>query len=356
MKRTKTQLALGAGVAALLWTGLAHAQTVDPQPAPEPEMEAPAEPAPPPAPEPTLSDQIAAGRLLLEVRARYEQVDQTKTASLRDQGQAFTVRTRLGWETADFKGFKGLIEFEDVRQIGPEHFAVNVPGAATPPLNGADKARYPIINDPDVTELNRAQLTWTPSAALQVTAGRQRILLDDQRFVGNVGWRQDEQTFDSVRADFALGRVKGTYAYVTHINRILGELKDWDSDSHLLNVTWSPAEALRLQGFVYALDFGNSAINSSITKGVKASGKTWVGLYQVAYNATYAVQSEYHGNTAPFDLAYAGADVAGTFDIYTVKLSYEALEGDGVRGFTTPLATVHAFQGWADAFVSPGGN
>lgn len=356
MTRTKTRLALGTGVAALLWAGLAQAQTAEPPPTPDPAAEAPAEPPAPPAPEPTLSDQIAAGKLLLEVRARYETVDQTRTATLRDEGQAFTVRTRLGWETADFKGFKGLIEFEDVRQIGPEHFAVNVPGAATPPLNGADKARYPIINDPDVTELNRAQLTWTPSAALQVTAGRQRILLDDQRFVGNVGWRQDEQTFDSVRADVALGRVKATYAYVTHINRILGELKDWDSDSHLLNVTWSPAEALRLQGFVYALDFGDSAINSSITKGVKASGKSWLGLYQVAYNATYAVQSDYRGNTAPFDLAYVGADLAGTFDIYTLKVGYESLEGDGVRGFTTPLATVHAFQGWSDAFVSAGGN
>ncbi|MDO8322958.1 MAG: alginate export family protein [Phenylobacterium sp.] len=356
MKRTKTRLALGSGVAALLWAGLAQAQEVDPAAALEPEAEAPLETAPPPAPEPTLSDQIAAGRLLLEVRARYEGVDQTRTAVLREDGQAFTVRTRLGWETADFKGFKGLIEFEDVRQIGPEHFAVNVPGAATPPLNGADKARYPIINDPDVTELNRAHLTWTPNGALQITAGRQRILLDDQRFVGNVGWRQDEQTFDSVRADFALGRVKGTYAYVTHINRILGELRDWDSDSHLLNVTWSPSEALRLQGFVYALDFGNSAINSSVTKGGKASGKAWLGLYQVAYNATYAVQSEYRGNTAAFDLDYVAADVAGTFDIYTLKLAYESLEGDGVRGFTTPLATVHAFQGWSDAFVSPGGN
>ncbi|WP_340644922.1 alginate export family protein [Phenylobacterium sp.] len=356
MKRTKTSLALGAGVAALLWTGLAQAQTVDPQTAAEPEAEAAPEPPSPPASAPTLSDQIAAGRLLLEVRGRYEQVDQTRTAALREAGQAFTVRTRLGWETADFNGFKGLIEFEDVRQIGPEHFAVNVPGALTPPLNGADKARYPVVNDPDVTELNRAQLTWTPNADLQVIAGRQRILLDDQRFVGNVGWRQDEQTFDSVRADFALGRVKGTYAYVTHINRILGEMKDWDSDSHLLNVTWSPAEALRLQGFVYALDFGNSAINSSITKGGKASGKTWLGLYQLAYSATYAVQSEYRGNTAAFDLAYVGADVAGTFDIYTVKLGYESLEGNGTRGFTTPLATVHAFQGWSDAFVSAGGN
>jgi hypothetical protein len=120
---------------------------------------------------------------------------------------------------------KGLIEFEDVRQVGPEHYAVNVPGAATAPLNGADKARYPIVNDPDVTELNRAQLTWTPSTALQVTAGRQRILLDDQRFVGNVGWRQDEQTFDAIRTDVAYGRFKATYAYVSHVNRILGELR-----------------------------------------------------------------------------------------------------------------------------------
>jgi hypothetical protein len=111
----------------------------------------------------------------------------------------------------------------------------------------------------------------------------------------------------------------------------------------------------RLQGFVYALDFGNSAVNSSLTKGLKASGKTWVGLYQLAYNATYATQSDYHGNTPKFDLDYFGGDIAGTFDIYTVKAGYESLEGNGTRGFTTPLATVHAFQGWSDAFVSPGG-
>ncbi|MBU4434187.1 MAG: alginate export family protein [Alphaproteobacteria bacterium] len=375
MKATTRELALLASAAGLIWSGAASAQTrPDPVPAqtveagpvePAASEAAPAEAVPgegadagePPAPSPpTVSDQIAAGKLILEVRARYESVDQTRTATLKDKGSAFTIRTRLGWETADFLGLRGLVEFEDVRQAGPEHYAVNVPGAATAPLNGADKARYPVVNDPEVTELNRLQLSWTPSAAVQVTAGRQRILLDDQRFVGNVGWRQDEQTFDAIRADIALGRVKATYAYVTHINRILGELKDWDSDSHLLNVTWSPAEALRLQGFVYALDFGNSAVNSSITKGVKASGKTWVSLFQLAYNATYARQSDYRGNTANFDLDYIGGDVAATFDIYTIKAGYESLEGNGTRGFTTPLATVHAFQGWSDAFVSLGGN
>ena len=371
MTRLKRVLTGSVASVALAWAASAGAQETEAQAtappaedgltaeAPAAEPETVPEPAPKtePAPPATISDTIAAGKLLFETRARYEFVDQKKTAVLRKNGEAFTLRTRLGWETGDWHGLRGLVEFEDVRQIGPEHFAVNVPGATTPPLNGADKARYPLINDPDGTELNRLQLTWTPNAMLQATVGRQRILIDDQRFVGNVGWRQDEQTFDAARLDAAWGRFKLTYAYVIHVNRVLAELRDWDSDSHLANLTWSPAEQLRLQGFVYALDFGNSAANSSITKGIKASGKAWVGLFQVAYNATYANQRDYNGNTADYSLDYWGADLAGTFDIWTAKVSYESLEGNGTRGFTTPLATTHAFQGWSDAFVQPlGGN
>ncbi|TAJ72475.1 MAG: hypothetical protein EPO51_10285 [Phenylobacterium sp.] len=367
-------LAAGAASAALVWGSGAAAQA--PAEAPQvtappaedalpgtaeevsaAEVELPAREPPPPPAAATISDAIAAGKLLFEVRGRYEFVDQKKTAVLTKNGEAATVRTRLGWESADWNGLRGLIEFEDVRQVGPEHFQVQVPGATTPPLNGAAKVRYPIINDPDGTELNRLQLSWTPNAAFAGTIGRQRILIDDQRFVGNVGWRQDEQTFDAARIDLAHGRFKLFYAYVSHVNRVLGELRDWDSDSHLAQLTWTPAEQLKLQGFVYALDFGNSAANSSITKGIKASGKTWVGLYQLAYNATYAHQSDYNGNTADYGLDYWGADLAGTFDIYTARVSYESLEGDGTRGFTTPLATTHAFQGWSDAFVQPlGGN
>lgn len=383
--RSKRALSCAAALSAFVWGTNASAQT-DPAPAPDvtvetppaeagtdglsadgttldapapaPEAEpAPPEPAPPPAPAPTISEAIIGGKLLLEVRGRYEHVDQKKTAVLTEQANAYTVRTRLGWETASWNGFKGLIEFEDVRALGAEDYAVNVPGATTPPLNGVSKAKYPVVNDPEVTELNRLQLAWTVNPALTVTGGRQRILIDDQRFIGNVGWRQDEQTFDAVRLDAAYGRFKAFYAYVTQVNRILGEERDWDSDSHLFQLTYSAAEALRLQGFVYALDFSNSAANSSVTWGAKASGKTWVGLFQVAYNATYARQSEYRENTLPYDLDYWGVDVAGTFDIYTAKVSYESLEGNGVRGFTTPLATTHAFQGWSDAFVMPlGGN
>ena len=274
MKQLKRGLAAGAAAAALAWSGGAMAQDAQPSAPPENDglAEAPAEAAPaeipPPAPAMAKApfgspgDAILAGKLIFETRARYETVDQKRTPVLTAEAEGATIRTRLGWETGDWHGLKGLVEFEDVRQIGAEHFAVNVPGATTPPLNGADKAKYPLINDPDVTELNRLQLTWTPNAAFQGTLGRQRILIDDQRFIGNVGWRQDEQTFDALRLDGAWGRFKATYAYVIHVNRILGELRDWDSDSHLFNATWSPAEQLRLEGFAYVLDFGNSAANS----------------------------------------------------------------------------------------------
>ena len=274
MTSTRQAFACSTALAVLILAGSAHAQSTPQAVAADPVDEAlnegaaeafdpPDEPAPAPelpAAAPTLSDAIAGGKLLLEVRARYENVDQKETAVLTERAQAYTVRTRLGWETGEWYGLKGLIEFEDVRHVGPEWFSVNAPGAVTPPLNGADKAKYPLVNDPDVTELNRLQLAWTPNAAVQATLGRQRILIDDQRFIGNVGWRQDEQTFDALRFDLAQGRFKATYAYVAHVNRILGEMRDWDSDSHLFNATWSLAEAFRLQGFVYALDVARQYI------------------------------------------------------------------------------------------------
>ena len=35
---------------------------------------------------------------------------------------------------------------------------------------------------------------------------------------------------------------------------------------------------------------------------------------------------------------------------YSLGAGVEILEGDGSKGFTTPLATLHKFQGWADKF------
>lgn len=291
----------------------------------------------------TLPEAIAAGKPILDIRPRYESVDQ---ANLAQEAQALTVRTRLGWETGAWNDLKGLIEFEDVRQIGGEDYNSG--------LNG--KTLYPVVADPDVTELNRLQVTWTPSKVFSATLGRQRINLDDQRFVGAVAWRQDEQTFDAARADATLGKLKVTAVYLAHVNRIAAEAADWDSDSWLLNATLPVSPAFTPQAFVYALDFDNAAVSSNLTWGVRATGKWKAGEVALAYAASLARQSDHGNNPASFDLDYRQAEVSATYRIATVRAAYESLEGNGARGFATPLATMHAFQGWADVFLATPAN
>lgn len=301
----------------------------------------------------SVLDAITSGKPELEIRTRYEHWDQTKTKTLTENGQQLTARTRIGWETASYKNFKALVDFENVTWIGPVRFAITSNGG--PPLNGADKAKYPAINDPEGTELNRLQLAWTPSKALALTVGRQRIQLDDSRFVGAAPWRQDEQAFDAVRADFARGPLTATYVYADKVNRTLAELRDWDSDSHFLNVGWTVSPALRVQGFVYAFDFEQAPASSMITKGMRFTGKKKIGDYSLAYVATLARQNDWRGRTAPFELDYFGAEVSATRGAYTLRLGYDSLEGDGMRGFGSPIGAAHGVNGWADAWSSAGG-
>jgi hypothetical protein len=189
-----------------------------------------------------------------------------------------------------------------------------------------------------------------------VTLGRQRILLDDQRFIGNSGWRQDEQTFDAARADFKLGKLALTGAWLGHINRVYGEALDWTSDSWLARASYPVSDLFTPVGFVYALDFDNAPTQSSLTSGVRVSGKAPAGPVTLTYAAAYAHQTDYGNNPGHFGLDYTDAELAGTWGQLTLKGAWERLEGDGVRGFSTPLGTLHAFQGWADVFTATPAN
>lgn len=297
---------------------------------------------PPDSPTPMdLPTAIQSGTPIFEVRPRYEGVGQSGSAD----AEALSVRTRLGWQTAKWNDLTGLIEFEDVRQLGGSDYNDGVP--PTEP--------FASITDPDVTELNRLQLAWTPTEQLTFTLGRQRIALDDQRFVGPVAWRQDEQTFDAARVDGDFGRFDITYAYLGHVNRIFAEDLDFDSDSHLLNASYTFADPLRITGFVYALDFGNAANLSNITYGARAAGNLWLDRFKISYAATYATQSDYGANLVDYEADYIAAEASATLGPTTARLAYESLEGNGPdRRFITPLATLHAFQGWSDAFIANG--
>lgn len=282
---------------------------------------------------------LAGGKPILDLRLRYEGVDQSGFAN---QAAAVTLRTRLGYETGAWNHLKGLVEIEDVRPLGPQDFNSTTNG----------RSAYPVVPDPEGTELNRLQVSWAPSNAFSATLGRQRILLDNQRFVGPVAWRQDEQTFDAARADVSVGDFKATVAWLDRVNRVFGESADWRSDSWLVNASYDGLSALKPTAFVYALDFDEAPGNSSLTYGARLSGKAAAGDVTLAFAGAYARQTDYGANPAGFSLDYWMAEGAATWKFATLKANYESLEGDGRRGFATPLATLHAFQGWADAFLT----
>ena len=292
-----------------------------------------------PASAQTFSEALAASKPIFESRLRSETNDQ---AGLQ-KAEALTWRNRIGFQSGEFNKLKLLVEFEDVRALTDDYNSG---------LNG--KTAYAGVSDPEGTELNRLQLTWTPTKAATITAGRQRILLDDGRFVGNSGWRQDEQTFDAVRTDFKHGKWAVTYAYLAKVNRTAAEAADWDTDSHLINVAYAYSPVLKVQVYDYALDFDDAPANSTNTLGVRVSGDKTVSDYKLGYAANYARQKDHGNNPADFELDTYSLDGRVSRGIVTVKAGYESLEGNGARGFITPIASNHGFRGWADAFSTAG--
>ena len=181
------------------------------------------------------------------------------------------------------------------------------------------------------------------------------INLDNQRFIGAVAWRQNEQTFDAVDVvNKSLPDTVITYAHVSNVDRINGG--DAGMSSNLLNIGYSGWTAGTVSAYAYLLDY-DAASQSTQTYGVRFTGDTkFGGGVKLLYTAEYAQQSDYGKNTASFDLNYMLAEAGGVWSGVTAKLGYEVLEGDGTSSVQTPLATLHAFNGWADQFLSTPAN
>lgn len=283
--------------------------------------------------------------LILESRLRYETVSQD---GFSNDAQAVTLRTRLGYETPAFHGFKALVEGENVTALSDRY------NSST---NG--KIAYPLVTDPETTELNRAQISWT-GAHGEAVIGRQRLILANARFVGNVGFRQNEQTFDAAKLVYRpTAKVSVTYAYVDKVHRIFGEdhpQGNWRSDSHLVQADAKTGFG-QVSAYGYLLSFANAPTQSSATWGVRLTGTTTLkpGL-SALYEAEYARQTDYRNSPTSFDLDYIALSAGLKTKANTVALGFEQLDGDGRRGFSTPLATLHAYQGWADVFLTTPAN
>lgn len=287
---------------------------------------------------------FAAGKFSLNLRLRYESVEQI---GLRD-ADALTLRTRLGFATAPWQGFKAFIEAEDITAADGDSYSQS---GLNP--SGAGRA---VIADPETTELNQLYLAYAREHTT-VTIGRQRLVLDNARFIGDVAWRQNLQTFDAVVVqDQSLGQTTLTYAYLSQINRVFGDRHPqgkWASHSQLFNASYRGWSGGTLAGYVYLLDFPNAAANSCATTGASLTGTVPVTTQlKFTYRVEAATQSDYGSSPLSYTARYHVVEAGLTHAAASLTLGDELLGSDHNVGFKTPLATLHAFNGWADLFLA----
>jgi hypothetical protein len=288
---------------------------------------------------------------LIDLRLRWENVDQDGIAR---EADAATFRARTGAE----------LSAGDWRLLGEAEATVGLVERYFSGLNG--KTQYPLIPDPDNFELNRLQLQYRGLPKTMITAGRQRINIDDQRFVGSVGWRQNEQTFDAVRVEY--GDPKGLQAdliYAWSVRTIwgtdgVGARQQAIRGDNVFATASYPTPIGKLGAFAIIVDQDEAIVSayrqSSQSYGLRLAGSQPLSkVVKLTYAASYARQSDHGKNPNDYSADYALAELG--FDIGALKLGagYELLGADGGAPFTsfqTPLATLHKFQGWADKFLT----
>lgn len=309
-----------------------------------------------------IPDALAKGKVNADVRARYEQANEEGVHAITKNSYAPTIHTRVGFTTAPLYGFQAMVEGVNIAAIGPE---ANYNAAGS-----NHQGDRPVVADPNLTRVDQAWVGYSYENWIKAKVGQQPINLDNQRFIGDVGWRQNMQTFDAVSVgsepfkNFDL-----YYSYIWDVHRVFGDVNglpaantDFDSDSHLVNLSYSGWKYGRFVGYTYLLGLKNAAgaANSSATYGGYFAGSAPVNdRIKFDYRAEFAWQTDYGDSTLKYGTEYYNLEGGLSVKPFAFGAGYEDLgsgantgAGGGRASFRTPLATLHAFNGWDDVFLT----
>lgn len=288
---------------------------------------------------------------LLDARLRYEATEQD---GLPDKADALTLRVRPGLE-AKKGAWSVLVEGEANLALAYDY---------NDGTNG--KTAFPVIVDPPNLELNRAQIRYAGENGFALTAGRQRIDLANYRFVGGASFRQNEQTYDAVRAQW--GKPGSLHADVTYSWSVrtvngrngAGARPQAVGGDNIFAIVGYDTGIGTLSGFAYMVDQDEAAV-----QGFRLSSQTW-GLrfagsqplandMKLSYAASVARQSDWRRNPNDYSADYGHAEVGLAAGGLTATGGYEILGGDDgvpLTSVQTPLASFLLFNGWAGKFVT----
>ena len=288
---------------------------------------------------------ILNGKFWTEFRYRYEFVDQ---GNLPKDARASTVKNKTGVESGFFHGFRAGVEGEFVVDVGPEDFNNTING----------KTQFPIVADVQSAEVDQAYLESHNIPGVALLGGRYLENLDNERYVGSVAWRQNDQTFDGGKATItAVPGVTGLYAYIGNVNRIFSDsspVGNIHSNTHLMHLESKPMPIGTLTAYTYLIDLFDLDQFSNASFGGFLKGKRALGDTKLTYDyrVEYARQTNYGDNPVDYAVNYVRVEQGLTRSGFTTTLIYELLGSDnGVAAFQTPLATGHIFNGFADVFL-----
>ncbi len=267
-----------------------------------------------------------------------------------DDAHAASLRARYGIKTDPIAGFKFLIEGETTVILTDKSEYSAFP---------TTKGNSSVIADPDNFELNRFQLSYNIEATdTTITVGRQHITFADQRFIGAVGWRQNDQTFDAVVVENkSIENLTFIYAYIDQVNRIFGDqtptqsLDRWEGESHLIHIEYDGIEDHTVRAFAYLLDFDETGVgraNSSDTYGLELQGEN----NKVNYLLTAAIQNDGGSNPSNYEECYYSGQISVKEDSCELGAGIEVMTSNGKNSFRFPLGTNHKFNGFADAYLT----
>lgn len=297
----------------------------------------------------TPGDAVVNGKADLLLRYRFEYVDQDGFSK---DAKASTLRTALGYGTDSWQGLSAYVGVQGVLSVGPQDYNSTVNGNTT----------YPVVADPQAFDLWQAWMQWESPWDTKARVGRQLINIDNQRWIGTVGFRQNEQTFDSARiTSTIIPDATAEYIYLDNVNRIFGPNappgpndSNFPMSSHLIHAAYTGFKPVTAIAYAYLLDFtraSNYGLSTAST-GLRLTGMTPLDEdWKIFYTGEYARQSSYANNPMSYGLNYYFAEGGVGYGPVALKSGYESLEGNGTVAVQMPLSTLHLFEGWADQFL-----
>lgn len=291
---------------------------------------------------------LTGGKLLLNLRPRYEYVD---LATKPENAQAFTLRTLVGWETKPYKGVGITVQAINVAHITDDF-------NDDPSKNAA--SRYPLVADPDDTDFNQVYLDYTGLPNTRFRLGKQSIKLDNVRFIGNVEFRQVMQVFNGITVENK--SLPNTELYLGHLVRVKSIFAaQREATIEIVHGAYKFTPHDTLIGYAYLQDdpkLPGAAANvkdlSNRIIGIRADGGHPFGeKFKLLYTAEYAKQNDYADGDDKIDADYLRIGIGPKWGDWFARIDHEKRgSNNGDYAFQTPLGTNHLFQGWADHFLT----